>query len=55
VGEDSLDDVKRKGRELEAKVLSKAIQLYLNNELLVKDHKVVYKPGLDFFRKHHTL
>ena len=55
VGEDTLDDVKRKGRELEAKVLSKAIQLYLNNELLVKDGKVVYKPGMDFFRKHHTL
>ncbi|MBX3729753.1 MAG: ACT domain-containing protein [Candidatus Sumerlaeia bacterium] len=50
-GEDTLDDVKRKGQELEAKVLSKAIQLYLNNELLVQDNKVVFKPGLDFFKK----
>lgn len=55
VGEDGLEEVKRKGRELEAKVLSKAIQLFMNNELLVKDQKVVYKPGLDFFKKHHSL
>lgn len=55
VGTDSLDDVKRKGRELESKVLSKAVQLYLNEELLVRDNKVVFKPGLDFFKKHHEL
>lgn len=55
VGNDTLEDVKRKGQELEANVLSKATQLFLNNELLVKDGKVVYKPGNDFFKKHHTL
>ena len=55
VGSDTLEDVKRKGQELEANVLSKATQLFLNNELLVKDGKVVYKPGNDFFKKHHTL
>ena len=54
-GEDTLDDVKRKGQALEAKVLSKAIQLFVNNELIVKDGKVVFKPGLDFFKKSHTL
>jgi len=52
---DTLDDVKRKGQELEGKVLSKAVQMYLNNELLVKDGKVVFRPGLDFFKKHHTI
>lgn len=55
VGEDHLDDVKRKGRRLEAIVLSKAVQLYLNDELLVRDNKVVFKPGLDFFKKHHEM
>lgn len=55
VGEDTLDDVKRKGQELESKVLSKAVQLFANNELLVKDNKVVYRPGNDFFKKHHSL
>lgn len=55
VGVDTLDDVKAKGQELEAKVLSKAVQLFLNNELLVKDGKVVYRPGYDFFKKHQSL
>lgn len=54
-GEDTIDTVRTRGQELEAKVLSKAMQLYLNNELLVKDNKVVFKPGLDFFKKHHSL
>jgi formyltetrahydrofolate deformylase len=55
VGEDSLDDVKNKGQELESIVLSKAVQLYLNEELLVKDNKVVFKPGLRFFRKQQEM
>lgn len=55
VGEDSLDDVKHKGQQLEANVLSKAVQLFINNELLVRDQKVVYRPGNDFFKKHHEL
>jgi len=53
VGADTLDDVKRKGQELESNVLSKAVQLFLNGELLVADNKVVFKPGFDFFKKHH--
>ncbi|CAN5175624.1 formyltetrahydrofolate deformylase [soil metagenome] len=53
VGADTLDDVKAKGRELESKVLSKAVQLFLNDELLVSDNKVVFKPGADFFKKMH--
>jgi formyltetrahydrofolate deformylase len=45
VGEDSLDDVKARGKELEAKVLSQAVRLYLNEQLVVKDKKVIFRPG----------
>ena len=45
VGEDSLDDIKARGKELEAKVLSQAVQLYLNDQLVVKDKKVIFRPG----------
>ncbi|HEY1683854.1 MAG TPA: formyltetrahydrofolate deformylase [Tepidisphaeraceae bacterium] len=51
VGSDSLDDVKRKGLELEANVLSKAVQLYLDEELVVVDGKVIFKPGMSRFLK----
>jgi formyltetrahydrofolate deformylase len=46
VGEDTLDDVKARGQELEAKVLSQAVQLYLNDQLVVKDKKVIFRPGI---------
>jgi formyltetrahydrofolate deformylase len=45
VGEDTLEDVKARGQELEAKVLSQAVQLYLNDQLVVKDKKVIFRPG----------
>ena len=45
VGEDSLEEVKARGRALEAKVLSQAVQLYLNDQLVVKDRKVIFRPG----------
>jgi formyltetrahydrofolate deformylase len=45
VGEDTLDDVKAKGRALEGAVLSQAVQLFLNDQLIVKDNKVIFKPG----------
>jgi len=45
VGEDSLEDVKARGRALEAKVLSQAVELYLNDQLVVKDRKVIFRPG----------
>jgi len=51
VGADSLDDVKRKGLELEAQVLSKAVQLFLDEELVVVEGKVIFKPGLSRFLK----
>jgi formyltetrahydrofolate deformylase len=51
VGSDSLEDVKLKGLELEAQVLSKAVQLFLDEELIVVDGKVIFKPGLSRFLK----
>ena len=49
VGSDTLDDVKGKGLTLEANVLSRAVQLYLNEELVVVDGKVIFKPGISRF------
>lgn len=49
VGADTLDDVKEKGLSLEANVLSKAVQLYLNEELVVVEGKVIFKPGISRF------
>jgi formyltetrahydrofolate deformylase len=46
VGTDSVDDVRARGRSLEGTVLSNAVQLYLNNEVVVVDGKVVFKPGM---------
>lgn len=45
VGEDSLDEIKARGKELEARVLSQAVQLFLNDQLVVKDKKVIFRPG----------
>lgn len=51
VGADSLEDVKQKGLSLEAQVLSRAVKLYLDEELVVVDGKVIFKPGISrFFR-----
>lgn len=49
VGADTLDDVKRKGLELEGQTLSRALQLYLDEELVVVDGKVIFKPGISRF------
>ena len=51
VGQDSLEDVKEKGLSLEADVLSKAVQLYLDEELVVVEGKVIFKPGISRFLK----
>lgn len=51
VGADTLEDVKRKGLELEANVLSKSVQLFLDEELVVVEGKVIFKPGLSRFMK----
>ncbi len=49
VGVDGLDDVKRKGLELEGNVLSRAVQLFLDEELVVVEGKVIFKPGISRF------
>jgi len=49
VGSDTVEDVKRKGLELEGKVLSKAMQLFLDEELVVVEGKVIFKPGISRF------
>lgn len=46
VGVDTVEDVRRKGRALEGAVLSRALQLYLDNEVVVINGKVVFKPGM---------
>lgn len=45
VGEDRLDEVKTRGQELEGKVLSQAVQLFTGDQLVVKDKKVIFRPG----------
>jgi formyltetrahydrofolate deformylase len=45
VGKDSLEDVKQRGRELEAAVLSKAVRMFVREELVVTDSKVLFRPG----------
>ena len=45
VGEDALDEVKERGQALEGKVLSQAVQLFLNDQLVVKNKKVIFRPG----------
>jgi formyltetrahydrofolate deformylase len=49
VGSDSLEDVKEKGLSLEAEVLSRAVKLFLDEELVVVDVKVIFKPGISRF------
>jgi formyltetrahydrofolate deformylase len=45
VGEDTLEDVKARGKKLEAQVLSQAVILFLNDQLVVKDKKIIFRPG----------
>jgi len=49
VGADSLEDVKEKGLTLEAEVLSKSVKLFLDEELVVVEGKVIFKPGTSRF------
>jgi formyltetrahydrofolate deformylase len=45
VGTDTLEQVRDRGQTLEAEVLSRAVHLYVNEQLLVKDGKVIFRPG----------
>jgi formyltetrahydrofolate deformylase len=49
VGSDALEDVKEKGLTLESDVLSRAVRLFLDEELVVVDGKVIFKPGISRF------
>jgi formyltetrahydrofolate deformylase len=46
VGEDTLDDVKSRGKALESEVLARAVQLFVTDQLVVKDKKVIFRPGM---------
>jgi formyltetrahydrofolate deformylase len=54
VGKDTAADVKKKGLDLEASVLSRACQMFLDEKLVVVDDKVVFRPGLSRFLDHQT-
>ena len=45
----TVEDVKANGLELEARVLAKAVGLFLDEELVVVDEKVIFKPGISRF------
>lgn len=45
VGEDTLEEVKARGKALEAAVLAQAVELFLNDQLVVRDRKVIFRPG----------
>ncbi len=51
VGVDQAEDVRQHGLELEAQTLGKAVRYFLNEELVVVDDKVVFKPGISTFHK----
>jgi len=51
VGADTLEDVKRKGLNLEAEVLSRSLRLVLDEEVVVVENKVIFKPGISRFLK----
>jgi formyltetrahydrofolate deformylase len=45
VGQDGLEDVRRRGQELEACTLTKAVSLFVNDELVASESKVLFRPG----------
>lgn len=51
VGVDTMEDVRNKGLDLEARTLSRAVGLFLDEELVVVEGKVIFKPGISRFMK----
>ncbi len=45
VGEDTVETIKAKGRELEADVLDRAVGLFVRDEFVVVQGKVLFRPG----------
>jgi len=52
VGKDTAIDVRTKGQQLEGRVLSDAVKMFLDEKLLVVDDKVVFRPGLSTLMDH---
>lgn len=52
VGHDSAEDVRSKGQRLEGRILADAVQMYLDQKLVVVDDKVVFRPGLSSMLDH---
>ena len=46
VGRDSAEDVRANGQKLEGRILTDALQMHLDEKLVVVDDKVVFRPGL---------
>ena len=46
VGRDSAEDVRTNGQKLEGRILADALQMHLDEKLVVVDDKVVFRPGL---------
>lgn len=49
VGTDTAEDVRERGLALEADILAKAVRFFLDEELVVVNGKVVFKPGISSF------
>ena len=49
VGQDTAEDVRERGLSLEAEILAKAVRFFLDEELVVVQGKVVFKPGISRF------
>jgi len=45
VGDDSLEEVKARGRRLESEVLARAVHLVVSDQVVVADGKVLFRPG----------
>lgn len=50
VGQDTAQNVRANGQRLEGKVLAQAVQMFVDEQLVVVDDKVVFRPGLDTFK-----
>jgi len=49
VGVDTAEEVRERGLSLEADILAKAVKFFLDEELVVVEGKVVFKPGISGF------
>ena len=52
VGKDTAADIKKNGQGLEARILSEAAQMHLDEKLVAVDDKVVFRPGISSFLDH---